>query len=74
MPAKPKRRRSLADEICEAVKDLTADRASRTYAAQWVMVHDVEKRLGIDDHEVLAAIEQAGGRLACDADRRPALA
>jgi len=36
-----KRRRSkpdLADRLCDAIKHLTAERASQSYAAQWVML------------------------------------
>jgi hypothetical protein len=33
--SKRKTHSDLADDFCDAVKRLTADRASRTYAAQW---------------------------------------
>jgi len=40
---------SLADRFCEAIKELTVERQSRTYAVQWVMVHSVARHLGISD-------------------------
>ncbi len=47
MMPKPKRPRSksdLADRLCGTIKHLTAERASRSYAAQWISVHDVPRR------------------------------
>ena len=38
-----RRKLDLADRISDAVENLTADRQSRTYAAQWVAVHGVAK-------------------------------
>jgi hypothetical protein len=35
--------------ICEVVKELTAHRQLRTYAAQWIMVYDVARALGVDE-------------------------
>ena len=49
MPKKPRARPSLADRFCEAIKELTAERQTRTYAAQWIMVHSVARHLGISD-------------------------
>jgi hypothetical protein len=46
----------LADELCEAIKTLTAHRTSRAYATQWIMVHTVQRHLGIDDEQIEAAI------------------
>jgi hypothetical protein len=46
----------LADELCEAIKTLTAHRRSRAYATQWIMVHTVQRHLGLDDDQVEAAI------------------
>ena len=46
----------LADELCEAIKTLTAHRTSRAYATQWIMVHTVQRHLGIDDDQIEAAI------------------
>ena len=46
----------LADELCEAIKILTAHRTSRTYATQWIMVHTVQRHLGVDDDQIEAAI------------------
>jgi hypothetical protein len=39
MPKKPSARPSLADRFCEAIKELTAERQTRTYAAQCVARH-----------------------------------
>jgi hypothetical protein len=38
----------LADEVCEAIKILTADRGSHAYAAQWTMQREVGRHLGVD--------------------------
>ena len=40
-----------ADRFCEAIRELTAERQTRTYAAQWVMVHSVPRHVGISDGE-----------------------
>jgi hypothetical protein len=34
-------------------------RASRSYGPQWVMVHDVARRLGIDDEQAQQAVAEA---------------
>jgi hypothetical protein len=57
-PHKP----DLPDRICEAVKELTADRQSRTYAAQWIMVTDIADRLDIDEGAVQTAARKAAER------------
>jgi hypothetical protein len=54
MPKRP--RPDLVDRLCEAIKDLTAERASRSYAAQWVMLHSVARHLGITDEEADRAV------------------
>ena len=58
-PKRPKRKRppDLVDRHCKAVEELTAERASRSYGPQWVMVHDVARRLGIDDEQAQQAVE-----------------
>ena len=55
-PKRPKRKRrpDLVDRLCKAVEELTAERASRSYGPQWVMVHDVARRLGISDEQATA--------------------
>ena len=63
MPTKPRARPSLADRFCEAIKELTAERQTRTYAAQWIMVHSVARHLGIGDDQAQEAIQAAGHRL-----------
>jgi hypothetical protein len=54
---------SVADRFCEAIKELTAERQTRSYAAQWIMVHSVARHLGISDDEAQEAIQAAGHRL-----------
>jgi hypothetical protein len=63
MPKKPRTRPSLPDRFCEAIKELTAERQTRTYAAQWIMVHSVARHLGISDEQAQEAIKAAGHRL-----------
>jgi hypothetical protein len=52
----------IADEICEAVKLLTAKRTSHLYGAQWIMVATVQHHLGLDDEQIEAALRQATER------------
>jgi hypothetical protein len=59
------RHQAVADRVCEAATELTAERLPSAYAAQWIMVHDVAGYLGMSDEEVLEAIRVAGGGLAC---------
>ena len=66
--AKARRRSDLANDVCEVIRELTAERSFRSYAGQWVMVHDIAERLGIGDEEALEAIRAAGSRLVRDAD------
>ena len=42
----------LADEVCEAIKLLTAKRTSHSYGAQWIMVAAVQHHLGLDDEQL----------------------
>ena len=63
MSKKPRVRLSLADRFCEAIKELTAERQTCTYAAQWIMVHSVARHLGISDEEAQEAIQAVGHRL-----------
>src|SRR6476620_11598859 len=60
-PKRPKRKRrpDLADRLCKAVEELTAERASRSYGPQWVMVHDVARRLGVSEAEADVAVAEA---------------
>jgi hypothetical protein len=51
MPNKPRARSSQADQFCEAIKELTAEGQTRTYAAQWIMVHSVARHLGNSDEQ-----------------------
>jgi hypothetical protein len=49
MSRKPRGRLSVANRFCGAIKELPAERQTRTYAAQWIMVHSVARHLGISD-------------------------
>ena len=55
-PKRPKRKGplDLVDRPCKAAEQLTTERASRSYGPQWVMVHDVARRLGISDEQATA--------------------
>jgi hypothetical protein len=68
MPKREPPPHDLAGKICEAVKQFTARRQSRTLAAQWIMVHDIAKALGIDEGAVQTAARKAGNRLACEGE------
>ena len=57
-PIAPKKR--ATDRFCEAIKELTAERQTRTYAAQWIMVHSVARHLRISDEEAQEAIRLPG--------------
>jgi hypothetical protein len=46
----------LTDRICEAIKELTAHRASRAYAAQWISRAEIERHLGVDDASLQTAV------------------
>ena len=61
MPKKPRARPSLPDRFCEAIKELTAERQTRTYAVQWIMVHSVARHLGISDEEAQEARSRLRG-------------
>jgi hypothetical protein len=52
----------LANEVCEAIKILTARRTSHSYGAQWIMVATVQHHLGLDDEQVEAALRLATDR------------
>jgi hypothetical protein len=52
----------LADEVCEAIKILTANRTAHSYGAQWIMVATVQHHLGLDDEQVEAALRLATQR------------
>ena len=60
----PKRPRSpdLVERLCEAIEHLTAERASRSYGPQWVMLDTVARHLGISDEEAQEAVALALAR------------
>jgi hypothetical protein len=49
----------LVDRLCAATEELTSERASRSYGVQWVAVHDVARRLGIDADAAEQAVAEA---------------
>jgi hypothetical protein len=55
----PKPEADLADRLCDAVKDLTADRASRNYAMQGMALHEVARHLGITPKQAEQAVALA---------------
>ena len=56
MAKRPRSKADLADRLCDAVKHLAAERSSRSHGAQWIMLHDVARHLGISDDEAQRAV------------------
>src|SRR5258707_15823665 len=59
MAKRPRSKADLADRLCDAVKHLAAERSSRSHGAQWIMLHDVARHLGISDDEAKRAVPLA---------------
>jgi predicted component of type VI protein secretion system len=59
MAKRPRSKPDLTDRFCDAIEALTAKRASRSYATQWVMLHSVARHLGISDEESQQAVALA---------------
>ena len=59
MAKRPSSKADLADHLCDAVKHLAAERSSRSHGAQWIMLHDVARHLGISDDEAQRAVALA---------------
>ena len=59
MEKRPRRKPDPVDRLCAAIEALTAKRASRFYALQWVRLSDVAQHLGISDAEAEQAAAQA---------------
>jgi len=62
--AKPKRPKheqppNVVDRLCADIEELTYERATRSYGVQWVAVHDVARRLGIDADAAEQAVAEA---------------
>jgi hypothetical protein len=60
--AKPKRSKQppdLVDRLCAAIEELTSERAARSYGVQWVAVHEVARRLGIEADTAELAVAEA---------------
>ena len=47
------------DRLCAAIEVLTAERASRSYGPQWIMVHDVARHMGVTDEQADQAVAEA---------------
>jgi hypothetical protein len=58
-PKRPKRPPDLVDRLCAAIEELTSERAARSYGVQWVAVHEVARRLGIDADAAEEAVAEA---------------
>jgi hypothetical protein len=61
----------LADDVCGAIKILTANRRSLAYATQWITVNDVQRYLGIDDKQLATALRVAIARYRLKAVGQP---
>ena len=59
MKSKARNPSKLADEVCEAIKILTAHRTSQTYATQWIMAGEVRRHLGVKSEPFEAALRLA---------------
>jgi hypothetical protein len=55
-PKRPHSKSDLADRLCGTIKHLTAERASRSYGTQWIMLDTVARHLGITDEEAERAV------------------
>jgi hypothetical protein len=60
MAKRPHSMADLADRLCDAVKHLAAKRSSRRHGAQWIMVHDVARHLGIEAQRAVALAVERG--------------
>ncbi len=54
MPKPTRPKADLADRLCDAIKHLTAERASRSYALQWIALNEVARHLGIAAEQAAA--------------------
>ena len=66
--AKHRPNADMVDRLCDAVRRLTARRGPRGAGPQWIMLHDVARRLGISEGEAesVAATAVDRGRLKGD--------
>ena len=71
MKSKARTPSRLADEVGEAIKTLTANRTTHTYATQWIMAGEVERHLGVEGALFEAALE-LWRRLGDEADQAAA--
>jgi hypothetical protein len=55
-PNRPRSTPDLVERLCDAIEHLTAGRASRSYALQWIAVSDVAQHLGLTDEQAQEAV------------------
>ena len=58
-PKHPRSKPDLVERLCEVIKDLTAERASRSHGPQWIKVHSVARYLGISEEQAQQAVALA---------------
>jgi hypothetical protein len=70
---RPRSKPDLVNRLCDAIKELTAERAARSYGAQWIALSDVARHLGISDEEAqeAAALGVARHRVQTDDGEPP---
>jgi hypothetical protein len=64
-PRRPRSKPDAVDRLCDAIKELTAERASRSYGPQWIMVHDVARDGSNPPHRLLSDSNASPCFLAC---------
>lgn len=70
-PKRPCSKPDLADRLCDAIKHLTARRASRSYALQWIALSDVAQHLGLSEDEAEQAVALGRHRIITDGGSPP---
>jgi hypothetical protein len=55
-PKRPRSKPDLADRLCDAIKHLTSERASRSLGPQSIALSDAARRLGITDEQAQQAV------------------
>ena len=57
--SRPRSQPDLAEALCDAITELTAERAARSHGPQWIMVHSVARYLGISEEQAQQAVALA---------------
>ena len=57
--SRPRSQPDLAEALCDAITELTAERAARSYGPQWIMLDTVARHLSISDEEAQEAVALA---------------